>query len=540
MLVFFGGFAALGLALWFAPDRRRGLFRSGVALLSIGALLLILVRFGGWAFLLQARDPAAGQALAGLWEAFGGRLWNPGLGICGIGIVLTAAATSTLERVRLTRQARRAWRWLLQPPREGSTRIGRALLIATIGLVAVWRPTAVSHLTVFVLGAALVFLGLEEVFRHLLPAPVPAAAARPRSRARRGRALWTAAATAAVLLGLAVGAVAFFVRPWDRDERAVLVEACNGMPELCDRRLDEAVFATTHNAMSAADVSNWMFPNQERGLTAQLDDGIRAFMLDVHAGRPVGDRVRTEIESEEQARAKYAAAVGEEGVEAAMRIRDRMVGGKPGAIQIYLAHAFCELGSTPLDEALREMREFLVAHPSEVVLVIFEDAGADPQQLARSFAESGLDELVYRGPARAPWPTLGELVARDERVVVLAESGRPGVSWIHPAFAVLQETPYSFKDSTQFSNAPNRGGTGGSLLLLNHWIDTTPRPLPSNAEVVNEYGFLMRRIERCRRERGRAPNLIAVDFYRTGDVLELVRDLNRAGVREAAPAVSAR
>ena len=73
---------------------------------------------------------------------------------------------------------------------------------------------------------------------------------------------------------------------------------------------------------------------------------------------------------------------------------------------------------------------------------------------------------------------------------------------------------------------PNRGGTGGSLFQINHWIQTTPAPRPSNAALVNAYGYLLERARRCQRERGRLPNILAVDFYRTGDVLRVVRVLN--------------
>ena len=34
---------------------------------------------------------------------------------------------------------------------------------------------------------------------------------------------------------------------------------CNGDARLCERPLDEVVFAGTHNAMSAADRPGWMF-----------------------------------------------------------------------------------------------------------------------------------------------------------------------------------------------------------------------------------------------------------------------------------------
>ena len=112
------------------------------------------------------------------------------------------------------------------------------------------------------------------------------------------------------------------------------------------------------------------------------------------------------------------------------------------------------------------------------------------------------------------------------RVLVMAENQSAGVPWYHPAYEVMQETPYAFHDTTEFSNAPNRGGTSGSLALLNHWIETTPLPKPSNAAIVNRHDFLMGRIRAFQKRRGRLPNLVAVDFYATGDLVEVCRELN--------------
>ncbi|MBP2680811.1 MAG: hypothetical protein H6Q78_674, partial [Candidatus Krumholzibacteriota bacterium] len=97
-----------------------------------------------------------------------------------------------------------------------------------------------------------------------------------------------------------------------------------------------------------------------------------------------------------------------------------------------------------------------------------------------------------------------------------------------------QETPYGFKDPSEFSNARGRGGKSGSLLLMNHWIETTPAPLPSNAEIVNAYDFLLKRARACQKTRRMMPNLVAVDFYRTGDLVRVVNTLN--GIKEPAPA----
>jgi hypothetical protein len=158
-------------------------------------------------------------------------------------------------------------------------------------------------------------------------------------------------------------------------------------------------------------------------------------------------------------------------------------------------------------------------------LIVVEDY-VSPQDLAAAFEESGLADLVYRGPSGPPWPELYELVASGQNVVVFLESGRPGVSWLRPAFDHIQETPYTFFRPEDFSCRPNRGGTAGSLFQINHWIETTPAPRPSNAERVNARDLLLARARQCQQKRGRLPNILAVDFYRSGDLFGAVGELN--------------
>ena len=81
-------------------------------------------------------------------------------------------------------------------------------------------------------------------------------------------------------------------------------------------------------------------------------------------------------------------------------------------------------------------------------------------------------------------------------------------------------------DPSEFSNEPGRGGTTAPLLLMNHWIETTPTPLPSNAEEVNAYDVLLARATACRKQRRMIPNLVVVDFYRSGDLIRVVDALN--------------
>jgi hypothetical protein len=305
---------------------------------------------------------------------------------------------------------------------------------------------------------------------------------------------------------------------------ATTIDACNGAPELCDRPLDRVVFAATHNAMSAADVSDWLFPQQEKGIAGQLQDGIRALLFDVHYGFPTAGRVKTDLNPGVQQAAEQA--LGPEGTAAAMRIRERLVGESEGPRGMYLCHGFCELGAIPLADALGWIRDFLIQNPNEVLILIIEDYVA-PQELVAALEAGGLGELAYRGKLERPMPTLRQLIELNQRVVVFAEHISESVGWLRPTIGAVQETPYTFHDPAQpMSCAPNRGGTTGTFFQINHWIETTPTPKPSNAAIVNAYDFLLKRAEACGRERRRLPNIVGVDFYRTGDLFRVVRTLN--------------
>lgn len=526
-LVFFLlGFGLMFLGLLLSPHRKKALLRQGLALIFISVGLYILVRFGGRAVAAGVDEPMASRAIAGLWDTFWGDFLYWGFALSGIGVIVVAGVTSLLRSFHPLTLARDAYDRLAAGRASMALRILRGASLICIGLLLIFWPLEVLTALGFLIGVCLGFAGLREVFEILLNRTTPAGAGAEPPPARSHSALREAAVVGVVAILLVVAGIAFLGRSAGTAAAPKTIDACNGHRELCRRPLDEVVFAGTHNSMGAADIPDWMFANQERDIMQQLEDGIRALMIDAHLGVPIGDKVKTSLEDESTARASYEEAIGREGVDAAMRIRDRLVGGTEGQPEVYLCHGFCELGAIRMKSMLKSIRTFLVVHPNEVLIIIIQDEGVPPEDIKRCFEESGLIDFVYRGHVKPPWPTLQEMVGRDERVLVMAEHESEGVQWLHAAFDVLQETPYRFRNPSEFSCRPNRGGTSGSLLLLNHWIETPPHPLPSNAEIVNAHDFLLARARQCERERGKIPNIIAVDFYRTGDLFAVVDALN--------------
>jgi len=398
---------------------------------------------------------------------------------------------------------------------------GNLAAVAATGTVVLIWPSSVVAVAAVIGGLLLIFAALRELFRLVLE-NVPEQPAVGASTAGRR---WPLRTLVGVALGAGLVALLLYLRRPDSIPVAnTVIVACNGAPELCDRRIDQVSFPATHNSMSNAEIPGWLFPHQMVDFTGQLQYGIRALLVDIHYGFPGGDRIKTDLEGEGATREKLVGAVGEEGFQAAQRIRDRMVGVDEGRRGLYFCHGFCELGAYPVGPALESIRNWLVVNPDEVILLVIEDY-VTPEEIAAAFKESGLLEFVYTGPI-TPWPTLRSMIQSGGRVLVFTESGKPGVDWLHPAFESFQETPYTFHTPEEFSCKPNRGGTSGTLFQVNHWIETTPAPRPSNAEIVNTYDVLLDRAKKCERERGLKPTYIAVDFGDIGEIVNVTRTLN--------------
>ncbi len=502
-------------------DRRRGLTHAGVGLVVVALLLTLVVPAGRLVALAVTQDDATRGALFGVWRQYFLPLLGFVYSFAGTGVILASAANSLHEKTDPFEGLRRLARLAAEPPLGHGGRLLWILGTAVAGTVVLTWPSSVVAVAAVIGGLLLIFAALRELFRLVLE-NVPERSGS--SAAITGRR-WPLRTLVGVGLGAGLVALLLFLRrPEPLPVANTVIVACNGAPELCDRRIDQVSFPATHNSMSNAEIPDWLFPHHMVDFTGQLQYGIRALLIDIHYGFPGAERIKTDLEGEGATREKLVGAVGEEGFEAAQRIRDRMVGVDEGRRGLYFCHGFCELGAYPVAPALKDIHDWLLMNPDEVLLVVIEDY-VTPEEIAAAFKESGLLEFVYTGPI-TPWPTLRSMILSSGRMLVFTESGKPGVPWIHPAFESFQETPYTYHTPQAFSCKPNRGGTSATLFQVNHWIETTPAPRPSNAELVNTYDVLLRRAKKCQRERGLQPTYLAVDFGDIGEIVNVTRTLN--------------
>ena len=296
---------------------------------------------------------------------------------------------------------------------------------------------------------------------------------------------------------------------------------CNGRADLCDRSLGDVAFATTHNSM-ASSADGFRPPNQRRAIAAQLAHGIRGFQIDAFFGTPRKGRVYTDLSGPLGQAAELPAPLV-----AAATVIHRRLGAPPAGTpyDVYLCHVFCELGAVKMADELRVVREFLDAHPREVVVMVIEDY-VPPDRLMRVFEEARLAPMLLPVDPDASLPTLQQMIDAGTRVQVSLENRDGGPTLPNAFGGLVEETPFTFRRPRNLeaasSCATNRGLPSSPIFQFNHWV--TPAE-PVTARRVNA-SILRERVTRCTGERGRAPTLVAVDFAEQGDLLGVVNRLN--------------
>jgi hypothetical protein len=327
----------------------------------------------------------------------------------------------------------------------------------------------------------------------------------------------------ALLVVVAAGAITAVVGSAPATPAVTAGQGCNGSVRLCGVPLGDVAFATTHNSM-ASSADGFVPPNQDEPIAAQLRHGIRGFQIDVYAGFPREGRVYTELEGRFGSQATDLPKVF---VDQAVRIH-RQIGAPPAGTptEVYLCHTFCELGAVRMDAVMRQVHAFLDAHPRAVLVMVVEDY-VPPDRIREVLDRAGLGPMLLAVPAGTPLPTLGVMVDTGKRLLVSLENGDGGTTLPNAFAGLVEETPFTFVRSSDLRSSAscvdNRGLPGSPIFQLNHWVTPARR---HGSSAVNR-AVLRERVARCTEARGRGPTLVAVDFAEHGDLLGVVRELNR-------------
>ncbi|KAF2142593.1 uncharacterized protein K452DRAFT_226630 [Aplosporella prunicola CBS 121167] len=273
-------------------------------------------------------------------------------------------------------------------------------------------------------------------------------------------------------------------------------QACNGYPEFCSRKYSNITEVCAHNSPFVK--ANSAAANQAFGVTTQLNDGIRMLQAQTH----------------------FNATTKE----------------------FNLCHTNCELlNAGTLVDYLTTVREWVAAHPYDVVTVLLENAGyVGVENYTAPIEDSGLKQYLYE-PPKIPmglddWPTLTDMILATKRVVLFLDyqANQTAVPYILDQFSQMWESPFDPTDRTfpcTVQRPPNLAvpDAKARMYMINHNLNAqisvlgTDLLVPNTVdlEVTNsnktENGSLELSAEQCTEMWGRPPNRLNVDYYNYGN-----------------------
>jgi hypothetical protein len=522
--------AAWILALMLAPDRRIAIMRVGWALIAVAATLGALLAIGWVVSRLVSLGPLPTAALESAVDVFGRAMAARVLVTAVVGGLIVVAASAVLPQVQVHERLTAIGHRIVRRPQRQGWALVRGLALIAVGVGFVLFPTVAMAIVAVLVGFAVFLVGVAELDRV-------AEYARDRQAAGEStggwRWAWVFPVGAAVL---AIGLLAVVLVPTALPQNVPVAavvddpDACNGFPQLCDRRFDEVAFPASHNSMSAADQPGWYLAEQPTTMVASLDDGIRVFLIDTWYGQATESGVVTAQRSLARAQSDFTDGRATDLTPAMTRSIDRLRAEKKlGPEQVFMCHTLCELGGTALEPQLEGLKNWMDQHPREVVTVFIQDA-TTPADTAAVFEQAGLADMAYVHEPGAAWPTLREMIDSGKRLLVLMENEGGGAQYpyLHQGFDVVQDTGYTYASVDDFDCTLNRGSADSDLFMVNHWLSSFTA-LVSNAQKVNTEEVLGERLRRCQDERGRIPNFVAVNWYDQGELVQVVNELNGVG-----------
>ena len=182
-------------------------------------------------------------------------------------------------------------------------------------------------------------------------------------------------------------------------------QPCNNYPEFCDRKYSDITYVAAHNSPFVN--TNNVAANQEYGVIAQLNDGIRMVSGETH----------------------YNATTS----------------------TISYCHTSCDLLDVgTAEEFFSNVTRWIKVHPYDVVTVLIVNSDyIGVGNYTKPLEDSGLSRYAYV-PPQVPmnissWPTLASMILTGKRAVIFMDynANQTEVPYILDEFSQMWETPFS-------------------------------------------------------------------------------------------------
>ncbi len=274
-------------------------------------------------------------------------------------------------------------------------------------------------------------------------------------------------------------------------------------PSFNERTLDRVSFLSAHNAFANnGDDARFLVPNQEWGITKQLEMGVRGFMLDIWSTK--GEAV--------------------------------------------LCHSTCGFAGTfpwiSLVDEFKRFEDFMKKNPEAIITLHLEWT---PSARVNEFETAlnkfpDLKDMIfdpYKADVKSKgWPRITEMIAQNKRLLILSQTDATRHLGIAFDKEFTVENYWSMGNAakdrscrSRWDNIPLDADNSQNhkfrrLFVMNHFRDI---PTLKNGALDNNKGSLFGRVENeCLNAARRVPNYIALDFVNKGTGRETVDALNRS------------
>lgn len=283
-------------------------------------------------------------------------------------------------------------------------------------------------------------------------------------------------------------------------------KACNGHPELCNRKYSNITFIGSHDAPFVGSLPS---DNQDLSITAQLNAGIRFLQGQTHKSPSLLGNSKT----------------------------------------LDLCHSKCLLEDAgSLTSFLTTLKTWLDNNPNEVLTLLLTNGdNVDISLFSAAFtAANGITKYTFTPtttsgvPLQPPtWPTLSQLITANTRLVVFLDYGANTAKTPY----ILDEFAYFFEDAFDTTdpsfadcsvNRPPHADPKGRMYIANHFLSSEIAGLdvPDRADVgttnaaTGGKGSIGKQAGTCAALYGRNPNCVLVDFEDKGQVFRAQSALN--------------
>jgi chitinase len=304
---------------------------------------------------------------------------------------------------------------------------------------------------------------------------------------------------------------------------------CTGAPEqqftlhtrYGDRRFHELTSVATHNSFSNNEEGSWVAPNQGRSITHQLEDGVRALMLDVWSFK--------------SSTAQCVVTFGKDCYPQDLYMCHGGCSGVPGVNYT--------LPRETVAQGLQQVVSFLQRNPEELVTVFLEDYSAHDELQRVLNSVGGLRDLQFNpygwDVMNRGWPRADEMVSAGQRLLLISDHGDKrdlgvgfGQDLTVENYWSIGSTNVDYTCRSRWDGIPLDRTDGGfeRLFVMNHFRDVPATPM---VDIDNSYANLMSRVtDWCVPAAKRKPNYLAVDYYDwgKGGVDRTLNDVDRTSV----------